>query len=367
MHSEAIVRAGFVPMATALLLGCSGPSDSTLQERAAAIHEQAIVIDAHAHAKPHEAETLDLGEKTGAIEVDFITMKEGGLDAIFFSVPLLGGAAEGPPDEDRLLDDVGSIVEEVERYLNLAEIALSPGDIERIHAVGKRAVLLGMETQDPFGGDPGAPERFFEAGVRMITLTPEILTTPETGQNDRDDSSLSSFGRHVIEEMNRFGMISDISHLPDGLQMEVIRISEKPVVASHSNTRALNNIPRQIPDSIIRTLSDNGGVICVTFFPGHVSSGFPDQPVTIEDLVDHIDHVVQVAGADHVGFGSDFLGGDNHTIGLESAAGLPAITYALLERGYPRAEIEKILGGNLLRVFEAVQETGGLESGDLPR
>lgn len=359
MRIAMIVRAGSFLVATLPLLSCSGSSDETPGERATRIHEGAVVVDAHAHPKPGAAETLSLGEKTEAFELDFITMKEGGLDGVFFSVPLLRSESRGQPASVQVLEDVDLITDEVERFGDLAEIARSPADIVRIQSQGKRAVLLSLETGDPFGGDVGTLARFFHAGIRMITLPREPLTTLEADAGDEGDAPLNAFGVRVIEEMNRLGMIIDISHIPDRMQMDIIRASIKPVVASHSCTRALNDIPREVPDAIIQALAEKGGVIAVTFYPGHISSDYPDRTVTVEDLVDHIDHIVQVAGVDHVGFGSDFLGSEHHTVGLESAAGLPAITSALLNRGYSQGDIEKILGGNLLRVFEAVLESRG--------
>ena len=359
MHKDMILRAAFLQVTAVLILFCSCAPDTSLEEQAKSIHETAIVIDADAHPKPGAAETLNLGEKTEGFEIDFVTMKEGGLDAVFFSVPLLRSRSEGRPDPAEILEEIGSLVHEVERNGDLAEIALSSSEIRRIHALGKRAVLLGMETQDPFGGDIGTLAQYHTAGIRMITLTPEFLTAPDSAQEVQSDSSLSDFDKWIIEEMNRLGMIIDVSHTSDGQQMEIIRTSDKPVVASHSCARALNDIPREISDLNIQALVEKGGVVCVTFFPGHISSDFPDRTVTIGDLVDHIDHLVRIAGVDHVGFGSDFLGGDAHTLGLESAAGLPDLTSALLERDYSPTEIEKILGGNLLRLIEEVQESGG--------
>lgn len=354
-----IFRAGSALVIILPFLSCSGSSNVTPVERATRIHEQAVVVDAHAHPKPGAAESLSLGEKRGAFELDFITMKEGGLDAVFFSVPLLRSQSGLQPGVVQILEDIESILDEVERFEDLAEVARSPEDIWRIEAQGKRAVLLGLETGDPFGGDVATLGQYFDAGVRMVTLPRQPLSMPPTGQGDPRASPLNAFGIRVIEEMNRLGMIIDITHTPDRMQMDIIRASRKPVVASHSCTRALNDVPRQIPDSIIRALAEKGGVIAVTFFPGHISSGFPDRSVTLEDLVDHIDHIVQVAGVDHVGFGSDFLGSEHHTVGLESAAGLPAMTHSLLDRGYSRREIEKILGGNLLRVLGTVLGSGG--------
>jgi membrane dipeptidase len=357
MRYVTIVCAPSMLLITFGVLSCAKTSDSTLWERANRIHEEAVVIDAHAHPKPGAAETLSLGEKKAGFEVDFVTMKEGGLDAVFFSLPVLTSESDARPDSVRILEDARAVADEVERFEGLAEIARSSEDISRIQALGKRAVLLGVESGDPFGGDIGTLERFFDAGIRMVTLSPEALAAPIPGQGDQNDSGLDGFGERVVEEMNRLGVIIDITHTPDSLQLDIIGTSITPVVASHSCTRALNDVPRQMPDSIIRALAERGGVICVTFYPGHISGGYPDQAVTVEDLVDHIDHIVQIAGVDHVGFGSDFLGSENHTVGLESAAGLPAITYSLLQRGYSKEEIEKILGGNLLRVHGAVQES----------
>jgi membrane dipeptidase len=358
MRSVKTGRALSILLTALGVLSCARAPDSTPWERAVRIHEDAVVIDAHAHPKPGAAETLNLGEKTASFELDFLTMKEGGLDAVFFSVPMLSSESDERPESVRIVEDARAVADEVGRFGDLAEIARSSEDISRILTLGKRAVLLGVETPDPLGGDIGALQRFFDAGIRMITLTPEALTAAAAGQDDQSDSGLNGFGRRVVEEMNRLGIIIDITHTPDSLQLDIINTSVTPVVASHSCTRALNDVPRQIPDSIIRELAEQGGVICVTFYPGHVSGGYPDETATVEDLVDHIDHIVGVAGADHVGFGSDFLGSENHTVGLESAAGLPGITHSLLQRGYSQQEIEMILGGNLLRVLEWAQASG---------
>ncbi len=354
MRSSVSLRKPSMLLAFVSVLSCSGEADVTSRHRSYRIHDRAVVIDAHAHPKPGAADALILGKRTEGFEVDFLTMREGGLDAVFFSVPMMMSEPTGLPEAAQILADVVLIENEIAQYPHLAEIARSPEDISRLHDQSKRAVLLGIEAVDPIGGDLANLERFYDAGIRMVTLSPESLAIPDSAGGDRDDTVLTEFGRRVVAEMNRLGMIIDITHTPDQMQMDIIRSSVKPVVASHSCVRALNDIPRQVPDSILRALAETGGVIGVTFYPGHISSEYPDETVTIEDLVDHIDHIVRVAGVDHVGFGSDFIGAEMHTVGLESAAGLPSITYALMERGYSRAEIEKILGRNLLRVFEAV-------------
>ncbi len=354
MKNVIVFRAWVVVFAACSLWTCSKPSEDELASR---IHDEAIVIDAHAHQRMNDAGQLNLGEKTGVIEVDFVTMKEGGLDAIFFSVPLMPGESGHIPEPEELLKDIALIHAGVERYKELAELAITPADIRRIHESGKRSVLIGMETQDPFGGDIHVLRQYYDAGLRMITLPHQSISTPADPNSDPDGGLLlNDFGRQIIKDMNRLGMIIDITHTPDSLQLDIIRTSAQPVIASHSCVRALNNVPREIPDSIIQALAEKGGAICVTFFPGHISQKHPDQPVLLEDLVDHIDHIVELVGIDHVGFGSDFLGSEIHTTGLESAADLPSITYQLLKRGYSREDIHKILGGNLLRIFETVQQ-----------
>lgn len=359
MRATVIYRAGIVVVSSAGVLACSETQDDTPRVGANAIHDQAIVIDAHAHPKPGAAEFVSLGEKRGGFELDFLTMREGGLDAVFFSLPLLRSESTGLSQAEQVLEDVRVLEDEVRRFEELADVARSPGDILRIQSGGKRAILLSIEAGgDPFEGDVSTLERYFEAGIRMITLPSDPFVVFDSEQRDEAAVPINDYGRSVVAEMNRLGIIIDITHTHDRLQMDIIGASTKPVIASHSCTRALNNIPRQVPDSIIRALAENGGVIAVTFYPGHIVSGFPEDTSTVNDLVDHIDHIVQIAGIDHVGFGSDFLGSEIHTIGLESAAGLPTITANLLERGYSQEEIEKILGGNLLRVFEAVLESG---------
>jgi membrane dipeptidase len=358
MHFAMNLGAGAILLALVSLPSCSRPSEHTTPARASRIHEQAVVIDAHAHPKLNEADSLSLGEKQWMIETELSTLDEGGLDAVFFNSPLLGPSQEGQPQSVEVLADIRYITGEIERFGHLAEIARSARDIQRINALERRAILLGIETPDPFGKDLGSLAAYYSAGVRMITfpLPPEAMGEPTQGVVEVPP--LTPFGTRVVEEMNRLGMIIDVSHTPDRWKMDIISSSVDPVVASHINARALNNDPRQMPDSIIRAMVQKGGVICVTFYPGHISSDFPDQVVTVERLVDHIDHIVEVAGIDHVGFGSDFLGSETHTVGLESAQELPNLTRSLLERGYSLEEIEKIMGGNLLRLLERNQVAG---------
>jgi membrane dipeptidase len=378
--------------------------DEELWKKARKIHFDAIVIDAHAHPMTSQGMTpdavpdnLDLGKKTEYSCVDFISMKEGGLDAAFFSIPLLNNLNRGNPTK-RILDDIVLMRSHIDRYSGLAEIALTPYDIGRIHKSGKRAVLFGIETRDFLKGHTVMLEAYYKMGVRLITVAhTKIDPIADTDSEDAGESGLSGYGRDVVREMNRLGMLIDISHAPDNLQLSIIEESKTPVIASHSCVRALNDSLREMPDGILKKLAKKGGAIMITFNSAHLSAEYAERQseafgkfnaerrnieekfkddteelarqfkilrdriftegVGIEFLIDHIDHAVKAAGIDHVGLGSDFISGVGNAIGLEKASGYPLITYHLLKRGYEAEDIKKILGGNLLRVFNDVHRS----------
>ena len=367
--------------------------DDVLWKKACRIHDEALVIDAHGHPQLSSAPdptALDLGRKTENSLIDFVTMKQGGLDAVFMAMPLRGEADRDNPVKG-ILESIERIRQQVGQYSDLAEIALSPSDVQRIHKSRKRAVLLSTEFPGHLVGNIENVERYYRQGVRSFTLTSDQLLRSDTGDQEE---GLSAFGRGVVKEMNRLGMLIDISHAGDPQQLAVVRESKAPVVASHSCVRALNAKPRNIPDNILKAIAEQGGVVAVTFSSNHLSKDYAEQfqrarvdyeaakakiekvlegneeelegkldelrsrlfpkRVSIDLLMDHIDHAVEVAGIDHVGLGSDFVGTSN-PIGLETAEGLTLITYHLLKRGYREEDIKKILGANLLRVFEEVQ------------
>jgi membrane dipeptidase len=370
--------------------------DKELWEKARKLHEEAIVIDAHAHSMIFLYMTsyfLDLGNKTGKSQTDFVTMKEGGVDTVFLVLPLAGDMGSGNTSKE-IMDDIELVREEVEKYSHLASVASTPKDIRKIHDAGKRAVVFSIEYSGTLEGHPKTLEAYYQKGVRLITIAHDkIDRIADSETEDAGESGISQYGKVVIAEMNRLGMLIDVTHCTDRLQTDIIRESKVPIIASHSVTRALHNIDRNIPDDILKAIADKGGVVCMTFYCGHLSKEYTekvqeprqifnkeriklreelkDNPeelnkklialdkkifppgVDIEVLIDHIDHAVKVAGADHVGLGSDF-GGTHNPVGLETAAGYPLITYHLLKRGYKGEDIKKILGGNLLRVFEEV-------------
>ena len=374
--------------------------DEELWKKAMEIHNDAIVIDAHAHpmtSSPDASpDNLDLGKKTEYSSIDFISMKEGGLDAAFFSLALLNDINKGNPSK-RIFDDIVLMRNHVNKYSSLAEIALTPADIRRIHDAGKRAILFGIESRSCMEGHTVLLEAYYKMGIRLITIGhTKIDPIADSDSEEAGESGLSQFGKKVVREMNRLGMLIDITHVPDNLQLSIIKESKAPVIASHSCVRALHDKPRNIPDEILREIAKKEGAIMITFNSAHLSSEYAakhneafekfntekkkleeklkdnktelakqlkalkektfPKGVDIELLIDHIDHAVKVAGIDHVGLGSDFISGSGNPIGLETAAGYPLITYQLLKRGYKGEEIKKILGGNLLRIFSQAQK-----------
>jgi membrane dipeptidase len=372
--------------------------DKELWEKAQKIHDDVLVIDPHAHPMIYLYATpyfLDLGNKTGRSQIDFVTMKEGGVDTVFLSMPLVNDEGSGNPSK-KINDDIELIREQVKKYSDLASIASTPSDIRRIHNAGKRAVLFGIEYPGLTEGHTVMLEPYYKSGVRIITIAHDrIDRIAESDTDDAGESGLSQYGKEVIKEMNRLGMLIDITHCADRLQVDIVKESQMPVVASHSCVRALHDTGRNISDSILRAIAEKGGVVCISFYCGHLSKEYTkkaqkprelfnkereklreelkDNPeelskelmelekkafppgVSIEVLIDHIDHAVKVAGADHVGLGSDF-GGIHNPVGLETAAGYPLITYHLFKRGYSEEDIKKILGSNVLRVFEEVHQ-----------
>jgi len=368
--------------------------DLQLWEKAMKIHNEAIVVDTHCDTPMVMLERgLDIGKKSDKNDVDFVRMKEGGLDASFFAAFVSNRLDKKHPAKNAL-EMIDEIHQQVEKYPDLAEMAYSPRDIRDIHQKGKRAILIGMENGGPIEGSLRILRNFYRLGVRYITLT-------HNSNNDICDSSsdetakwngVSPFGKEVIKEMNRLGMLIDVSHISDKAFWDVLEVSEVPVFASHSCVRSICDSHRNLSDDMIKALAKKGGVIQITFYSGFLDEGFRQKseeirkkiapeikklretykdnqegywdgvfklwkkhsppPIPIKKLMDHIDHVVKLVGVDYVGLGSDFDGAGSFPRGLEDVSGFPLITYHLLKRGYSETDIKKILGGNFLRVFE---------------
>jgi membrane dipeptidase len=374
-------------------------------EQARQVHNSAIVIDTHADTPGRFVdENFDLSQDAGTGYLDFSKIKAGNLGAEFFSIWVEPGANKGH-EARRALDMIDSVYMQAERHPDKMMMAFSTEDIRTAHREHKFAALLGVEGGHAIEGDIRILRDYYRLGVRYMTLT--WSNTNEIGDSSGDmtdpkvdhHGGLTPLGKQVVTEMNRMGMIVDISHVADSTFYQAIERSRAPVIASHSSSRALTNAPRNMTDDMLRLLAEKNGVAQVNFYCAFVSQKYldtakklaadkdpdymkvqelfikPQTPATAQelaaaqarlapklprppfsDVIDHIDHMVKVAGVDHVGLGSDFDGIDCSPQGLDSAADLPKISEALAQRGYSAADLDKILGGNLLRVFGDVEK-----------
>jgi membrane dipeptidase len=371
-----------------------------------AIHNSALIIDTHADTPGRFVdENFDLAQDAGRGYMDFTKIKAGNLGAEFFSIWVDPKIYKGQ-EIKRALDMIDSVYEQARLHPDRMMMAFSTQDINNAHRQHKLAALLGVEGGHAIQGDIRVLRDYYRLGVRYMTLTWSNTNELGDSSGDLDDKNvehhkgITDFGRQVVREMNRMGMIVDISHVADRTMFQALATSRAPVIASHSSSRALTNVPRNMTDDMLIELARNGGVAQVNFYCGFISQKWVDTakklkdendpdylkvqslfraertPETMKqmyeaetvlekklprpplsDLIDHIDHMVKVAGVDHVGIGSDFDGIDCSPQGIDSAADLPKITEALYERGYKAADLQKILGGNLMRVFAGVEKT----------
>jgi membrane dipeptidase len=380
---------------------------SDVSPRALALHNSAIVIDTHADTPQRFLDdNFDIGSTDpkdfGHISLD--KARAGNLRAEFFSIWVEPETNQGHFAQ-HTLDLIDSVYEQAARHPDRMMLAFSVDDIERAHQQKKLAALMGIEGGHSIENDIHLLRDFYRLGVRYMTLSWSNTNEWADSSGDIDDpkvqhhNGLTDFGKQVVLEMNRLGMMVDISHVADKTFWDTIAVTKSPVIASHSSARALCNAPRNMTDAMLRAVAKNGGVVDVNFFAGFLDQNYwnavqiqkqeqeaatrayleklkvegkqvtyadedritrewmakiPRPPFTV--LIDHIDHIAKVAGVDHVGLGSDFDGVSGATpVGMDSAADLPKITQALLDRGYSAEDIRKILGGNVMRVFQEVE------------
>lgn len=379
-------------------------------ETALAIHQSAIIVDTHADTPQRFLdENFDLGQKTPVSDghIDLEKIKQGNLGAEFFSIwvePEFKGQYSR-----RAMDLIDSVYQQAARHPDKVTMAFTADDIVRAHQQRKFAALMGIEGGHAIENDMRLLRDFYRVGVRYMTLTWSNTNDWADSSGDIQDpnvkhhNGMTDFGKDVVREMNRLGMIIDISHVSDATFYQALLISQAPVIASHSSSRELTNQPRNMTDDMLRAMTNNGGVVMVNFYSAFIDENYrkassdpekmkqrdaeveafkkahahPDgSPVTYDEyagiqkkwaaqfprpplksLIDHIDHIAQVAGIDHVGLGSDFDGVTSLPQGIDSVADLPKITEALLQRGYTREQVLKILGGNFLRVMHQVEAT----------
>jgi membrane dipeptidase len=382
-------------------------SDITVSAKARAIQESAIVIDTHADTPQR---FLDEGFAIGSTDpndnghISLDKAKRGNLGAEFFSIWVEPETNQGH-FAHHTFDLIDSVYEQAAHHPDRMMMAFSVADIERAHKEHKLAACMGIEGGHSIENDIHLLRDYYRLGVRYMTLSWSNTNEWADSSGDINDpkvqhhNGLTDFGKQVVLEMNRLGMMVDISHVADKTFWDAIATTKSPVIASHSSARALVDAPRNMTDDMLRAVAKNGGVVQVNFFNGFDSQDFwnaaraqskekaaatqkflddlkaqgktptfvdedrierewmakiPRPPFKV--LIDHIDHIAKVAGVDHVGLGSDFDGVSGATPqGMDSAADLPKITQALLDRGYSAEDIRKILGGNLLRVFSEVE------------
>jgi membrane dipeptidase len=365
------------------------------------VHRSAIVIDTHADTPSRTVTGWDIGPRSPDGHVDVPRMKEGGLGAEFFAAYVAASYAKSGQAARRALEMIDSIrYDIVGRYPDVFELALTAGDIERIHRSGKIAALIGVEGGHAIEDSPRLLRDFYALGARYMTLTHANTNNWADSSGDIEDPSvphhngLTGLGRQVIAEMNRLGMMVDISHVSDKTFWDALEASRAPVFASHSSCRAISNVPRNMTDEMIQAMAKKGGVIQINLAPDFLSqkvaeaaaarrerirqlqAQYKDQPeklsaerqrmekeaiatlprATLDDVVAHIDHAVKLAGVDHVGIGSDFDGIGATPVGFDDVSKFPNLTRALLERGYSEKDIRKILGGNMLRFMRQVEQ-----------
>ncbi|MGB0036586.1 MAG: dipeptidase [Candidatus Acidiferrales bacterium] len=383
------------------LLALTSPAQSEISTKARDLHFRSIVVDTHDDTTqrlldPH----FDLGIRHADGNIDIPRMREGGLGAIFFSI-WISGSVTGPEAVKRALDQIDAVRETVAKHPKDLALATTADDIRRAHAAGKIAALMGVEGGHMIASDLGVLRSFAALGVRYMTLTHSVNDEWADSSTDKPaHNGLTDFGKQVVHEMNRLGMMVDISHVADKTFYDALAISEAPMIASHSSCRALCDAPRNMTDQMIKDLAAKGGVIQINYHVGFLSQEFqdaqkahPELGKQIDDVVkkrcggnetcelvetekvvremctqgklprvewtkiiEHIDHAVKLVGADHVGLGSDFDGAVM-PFGMEDVTFIPEITDALLKKGYSESDIQKILGGNTLRVMEQVEAT----------
>lgn len=378
-------------VASAALLRCSG--DDRI-ERARRITAEQIGIDTHIDTMQRVLiEGADIGRRLEDGHADLVRLREGGMRAPFFAlwVPTYYKGSEAVRRTLQLRDAFDRLVE---KYPKAIELATTAEDLERIARRGKVAAVLTIEGGHQIADDLAVLRVYHRLGIRSMTLTHFRNNNWADASTDLPQhNGLTPFGKEVVREMNRIGMIVDVSHVSDKTFFDALETTVKPVIASHSSCRALTDIPRNLTDDQLRALARNGGVVGINFGSGflndraaaglrqaistararepnlsgkalddyarddhlrelHGPSNEP--PASIADLVAHIDHAVRVAGVDHVGIGSDFDGVGSLPVGLEDVSKMPALTAALVGRGYSDEDIKKILGGNVSRVLRAV-------------
>ena len=368
-------------------------------ERARELHRQSLVFDGHndlpwsmRNKAASSFDTADIALEQERFHTDIPRLRAGGVGAIFWSAYVPADSAQDRISAHQVLEQIDLIYQMCRRYPETFELARSADDVERIYKTGKIASLIGLEGGHAIENSLGLLRMYFNLGARYMTLThSDTIEWADAATDEPRHGGLNGFGEEVVQAMNEMGMLVDISHVSADTMRHVLKITKAPVIASHSSAYTIAPHPRNVPDDVLEMIQENGGVVMVNFYSAYVvpesararanvfeverelSKKFPDpedyarefekwrdehpiQPGTIHDLVDHIDHIVKIAGIDHVGLGSDYDGVPMLPDQLEDVSSYPNITQALLDRGYLDEEVRKVLGENTLRVLRDVEK-----------
>lgn len=381
-------------------------TESELIERALSIHKKVLTLDTHADTPLRMIEPgFRMSDRhdpneTGS-KVDYPRMIEGGLDAIFFAAFVAQDIRNDKGNfraKNLCVQMIDSILSSIQQNSDVVGLALNPEDAYSLEKQGKRAIYIGIENGYPIGGDLSNIETYYKKGVRYITLVHSSnndLADSATDPAGPEHNGISEFGSKVVKEMNRLGIMVDVSHGSDAVFYDAIKISKAPIIATHSNARSVTNHKRNMTDDMLKLIAKNGGVVQLTMLSNYlrdpvpnitaeklkkellssikpidqmttleketmrkrlneIDDKYPIAPANLKNVVDHIDHIVNVAGIDHVGIGCDFDGGGGID-GVFDVSQVMNITIELVKRGYNEDQIAKIWGGNLIRVFSEVQ------------
>lgn len=358
-------------MLSALLTTAHAQSDRNtvvLTQEARDIHFSGLLFDGH-NDLPWEIrekgnssfEVLDIGRLQPELHTDIPRLRQGGVKAQFWSVYVPSHHDKTGDALSQTLHQISIVRAMVRRYPETFEFASATSDIERITKAGRIASMMGVEGGHSIENDTANLQRLYDAGCRYMTLThSKSLDWADSATDSPRVGGLSDFGREIIREMNRLGMLVDLSHVSVETMRQTLETTRAPVIFSHSSARAICDHPRNVPDDVLPLVRKNGGVIMVNFFsafivPTEQLKANREARGTLHDVVDHIMHIVTEAGVDHVGIGSDFDGVPRLPVQLESVASYPLITQELLNRGLDRVAVHKILGGNVLRVLREAE------------
>ncbi len=405
MNKAAIIIAP--AMLLFMAVGCRQGSNQQNLSRAEKIHRQVLTVDTHTDTPLNLGDPeFDIGMAHDADSsftcIDLPRMKGGHMDATFFAAYLGQGPRTKKAHQkakSKAMDLLKDIHQSIGAYPQKAQIATRPDQAYQLEEKGKRAIYIGVENGYALGGKLSTVETFYKQGARYITLchtSNNDLCDSSTDPDGPEHSGLSQFGKQVVRKMNELGMIVDVSHISDQSFYDVLEVSQDPIMASHSCARALREHPRNLSDPMLQALAENEGIIQICLvsdylkkpepqpkrdsafaalrqkYDGfqnltdeernklheewrHLQKQYPKKLAHVNDVVDHIDHVVQTIGIDHVGIGTDFDGGAR-VEGCRDVSQVPNITRELIDRGYTREEIEKIWGGNFMRVFREVSQ-----------